>query len=167
VKNLLPVFVVVAGAFAISACAFDPPGERLAQQGRADKALDSAFDSDNADNDSTQAEMAGARGDWAMSVKLGEKSYREQPGIWNEFNLATAYENTGRKDLAEPLYVNLVERGQFVNLHPIQNIDGSWPTNMLATVAQESTRRLIKMGYGNQSVAVSDTIAPYPALVGE
>src|SRR5580698_5802624 len=109
-KNLLPVFAAVAGALAISACAFNAPGERVAEEGRADKAMDSTFSSDNASDDLTQAEMAGTRGDWNVSAQLGEKSYREQPTIWSEFNLATAYQHIGRKDLAEPLYVNLVER---------------------------------------------------------
>jgi hypothetical protein len=163
-KNLLPAFVSVVGAFAISACAFNPPGERLAEQGRADKAMASSFDSDNASNDLTQAEMAAARGDWAVSAELADKSYREQPNIWNEFNLATADEHIGRMDLAEPLYVNLIERGQFVDIQPIQNFDGSWPAPMLWTVAQESARRLDRMGYAGEGAVISDTIGPYPTL---
>jgi hypothetical protein len=162
VKNVLPVIVAVAGAFAISACAFNPPGERVAEQNNATVAVDSKFASANSDTDLVQAEMAGARGDWTVSALLADKSYREEPGIWSEFNLATADQHIGRKDLAEPLYVDLVERGQFVNLNPVQNFDGSWPSPMLGTVAQEATRRLDRLGYG--SAVISDRIGPYPTL---
>lgn len=163
-KNLLPVFVAVAGAFAISACAFNPPGERLAEQDNATTALESGFDADNSGADLIQAEMAGARGDWTESAQLADKSYREQPNIWNEFNLATADEHIGRADLAEPLYANLIERGQFINLVPVQNFDGSWPAPMLGTVAQESGRRLAAMGYGGEGAVITDRVSPYPTL---
>jgi hypothetical protein len=170
VKSLLPVFVAIAGAFAISsACAFDfnPPGQRLAEEQSATAALDRGFDPDNSGVDLIQAEMAGARGDWIVSAKLADKSYREQPDIWNEFNLATADSHIGRNDLAEPLYVDLIGRGQFVDLNPVQNFDGSWPAQMQGTVAQESNRRLDSMGYGGNGTVVSNTVGPYPTLGGK
>ena len=101
-----------------------------------------------------------------MSARLANKSYREQPDVWNEFNLATADSHIGRNDLAEPLYVDLIGRGQFVDLNPVQNFDGSWPAPMLGTVAQESNRRLDRMGYGGEGAVVSDRIGPYPTLDG-
>jgi hypothetical protein len=169
VKKFLPVFVAVAGVFAISsACAFEfnPPGERLAQERNATAAMNTAFDPDKSGADLIEAQMAGARGDWIMSAQLAEKSYREQPGIWNEFNLATADSHIGRNDLAEPLYVNLVERGQFTLLDPVQNFDGSWPAPMMGTVAQESNRRLDRMGYGGEGTVVSNRVGQYPSLDG-
>jgi hypothetical protein len=60
--------------------------------------------------------------------------------------------------------VNLVERGTFVGLNPVQNFDGSWPAPMLETVAKEASRRLDKMGYGSKGTVASDTIGPYPTL---
>lgn len=166
-KSILPVFIAIAGAFAISsACAadFNPPSERLAEQNSATDAMNAGFNNENAATDLVQAELAGARGEWRVSAQLAAKSYREQPNIWNEFNLATAYEHIGRRDLAEPLYVNLVERGTFVGLNPVQNFDGSWPAPMLETVAKEASRRLDKMGYGSKGTVASDTIGPYPTL---
>jgi hypothetical protein len=169
VKSLLPVFVAIAGAFAISsACAsdFNPPAERLTEERNATEAMNTTFDPTKSDDDLIQAQLAGARGDWIMSARLAEKSYREQPEIWNEFNLATADSHIGRNDLAEPLYVDLIGRGQFVDLNPVQNFDGSWPAPMLGTVAQESNRRLDRMGYGGEGAVVSDRIGPYPTLDG-
>jgi hypothetical protein len=169
VKILLPAFVAVAGVFAISSASafdFNAPGERLTEEHNATEAMNTSFDPNKSGADLIQAEMAGARGDWIVSAQLAEKSYREQPDIWNEFNLATADSHIGRNDLAEPLYVDLIERGQFTNLDPVQNFDGSWPASMLGTVAQESNRRLDRMGYGGDGTVVSNTIGPYPTLGG-
>jgi hypothetical protein len=169
VKKLIPAFVAVASVFAISsayALDFNPPGARLMEEHNGAVAMNAVFDPDSSDADLIQAEMAGARGDWVMSALLANKSYKEQPDIWNEFNLATADQHIGRNDLAEPLYVDLITRGQFVTLDPVQNFDGSWPTEMLGTVAQESNHRLDRMGYGGNGTVSSDSVGPYPTLGG-
>ena len=168
-NKFLPILVAAASVFAISSASaydFNQPGERLAEEQRGADAMNTPFDPDKASADLIQAQMAGARGDWVMSAMLADKSYREQPGIWNEFNLATADQHIGRNDLAEPLYINLVSRGQFVELDPVQNFDGSWPTQMLGTVAQESSGRLDRMGYGGNGTVVSNVVGPYPSIDG-
>lgn len=168
-KKFLPILVAAASVFAISsayAYDFNQPGDRLAEEQSGADAMNTPFASDKANADLIQAEMAGARGDWVMSAMLADKSYREEPSIWSEFNLATADQHIGRNDLAEPLYVNLISRGQFVDLEPVQNFDGSWPTQMLGTVAQESSSRLDRMGYGGNGTVVSNVVGPYPSIDG-
>ncbi len=141
-KRLIPVLLAAASTFAISACAFNSPGEKLRQQADASEALSRGHDQDESVRDMHLEVLAGARGDWSASRELGELSYSERPDIWNEFNLATAYEHTGRTSQAVPLYTDLVERGRSVALVPVQNFDGSWPQAMAPTVSEESARRL-------------------------
>ncbi len=57
----------------------------------------------------TQGETAGVYGDNQTAVKLFERSVAEHPTIGSQFNLATAYERTGRPKEAEALYRQIVE----------------------------------------------------------
>jgi len=71
-------------------------------------------------------QSAAARGDWNTALAFFQRSYREKPSLLNEFNLATAYQRTGRGDLAVPLYLDLVDRGQLTEVTPIENTNGSF-----------------------------------------
>lgn len=89
---------------------------------------------------------AAARGDWDTALAFFQRSYREKPSLLNEFNLATAYQRTGRGDLAVPLYLDLVDRGQQTEVTPIENRNGSFDQKAPASdIADEARERLIRM----------------------
>jgi len=89
---------------------------------------------------------AAARGDWNTALAFFQRSYREKPSLLNEFNLATAYQRTGRGDLAVPLYLDLVDRGQQTEVTPIENTNGSFDQKAPASdIADEARERLIRM----------------------
>jgi hypothetical protein len=161
-NRLIPALLAAASALAISACAFNVPGEKLQERADAARALDRGVVQGNSVDDMHSAQMAAARGDWPVSVALGEQSYRENPSIWNEFNLATAYQNTGHAGQAIPLYTNLIDRGRFIALTPVQNFDGSWPPPMAATVSEEAQARLNRLSGIGAGRHVTDF--SYPAL---
>ena len=101
---------------------------------------------DKAQTDLLAAEVAAQRGDWSQSANLAEASYRSKPDVWNEFNLATAYQHTRRGGMSVPLYLDLVDRGQFARTRPIFNDNGTLPTPMLPYIADEAAHRLNQMG---------------------
>jgi hypothetical protein len=105
--------------------------------------------------------MAAARGNWSLTEKLAEQSYREAPDVYNEFNLATAYQRLGRFDLAKPLYQDLVLRGQSTETLPIQNFDGSEPPHMAPFIGQEAAKRL---GIPNPTEKLPVYDKPFPQL---
>jgi len=91
-------------------------------------------------------QSAAARGDWNTALAFFQRSYREKPSLLNEFNLATAYQRTGRGDLAVPLYLDLVDRGQQTEVTPIENTNGSFDQKAPASdIADEARDRLIRM----------------------
>jgi tetratricopeptide (TPR) repeat protein len=91
-------------------------------------------------------QTAAARGDWNTALAFFQRSYREKPSLLNEFNLATAYQRTGRGDLAVPLYLDLVDRGQQAEVTPIENTNGSFDQKAPASdIADEARERLIRM----------------------
>ena len=109
-------------------------------------ATDRNLSTDQPQRDLLDAEVASQRGDWHESARLAEISYRAKPDLWNEFNLATAYQHTGRSAEAIPLYIDLTERGQFARSYPLYSYDRSWPAPMLPFLADEAAHRLDKMG---------------------
>ncbi len=161
-KRLVPALLAAASALVVSACAFTAPGDKLKEQADASRSLSWGVEQGNSVDDMHAAQMAGARGDWTASADLGEQSYRENPSIWNEFNLATAYQNTGRAGQAIPLYANLVDRGRFVALVSVQNFDGSWPAPMASTVSEEAQLRLNRLSGIGAGPHVTNF--SYPAL---
>jgi len=91
-------------------------------------------------------QTAAARGDWNTALAFFQRSYREKPSLLNEFNLATAYQRTGHGDLAVPLYLDLVDRGQQAEATPIENTNGSFDQKAPASdIADEARERLIRM----------------------
>jgi tetratricopeptide (TPR) repeat protein len=56
-----------------------------------------------------QGETAGAYGDNETAVKLFERSVAQHPTVSSQFNLATAYERTGRPKEAAALYRVIVQ----------------------------------------------------------
>jgi hypothetical protein len=99
-----------------------------------------------APSDLIHGQAAAARGDWGTALSFFERSYREKPSILNEFNLATAYQRTGKGELAVPLYLDLVDRGQSTEATPVQNRNGSFDQKSPARdIADEARERLIRM----------------------
>lgn len=109
-------------------------------------ATDRILSNDQPQRDLLDAEVASQRGIWNESARLAEISYRAKPDLWNEFNLATAYQHTGRSAEAIPLYIDLTERGQFARSYPLYSYDRSWPAPMLPFLADEAAHRLNQMG---------------------
>lgn len=58
------------------------------------------------------AEQAAVDNDWSAVAADAARAYQAAPSAENEFNLAVAYENTGRATLAIPLYRDVAARGQ-------------------------------------------------------
>jgi len=152
-RKFIPVLLVAAVTLPISAFSADQSNERSGQRAEAVQTLSRGFDKAGADEDARVAEMAGVRGDWAMSASLAARSYKEKPDIWNEFNLATAYQRTGQGAKAVPLYLDLVDRGQFTRTREIDSFDGEFQQPMLPNLADESALRLNRMGTAANSGA--------------
>jgi tetratricopeptide (TPR) repeat protein len=111
-----------------------------------DVALARGESASQAPADLIYGQSAAARGDWNTALAFFQRSYREKPSLLNEFNLATAYQRTGRGDLAVPLYLDLVDRGQQTEVTPIENTNGSFDQKAPASdIADEARERLIRM----------------------
>jgi hypothetical protein len=161
VKRFISFVLGAASTLAISSSAFAAP-EYLSERADASHALSRGFDRNEADEDARQANLASQRGDWAISVSFAERSYRENPSIRDEFNLATAYEHMGRGDLAVPLYIDLVDRGQYTQTVPIDNFYGLPQSPMLANLADEAASRLKRLG---ARTATAGPIGAFPLVV--
>ena len=131
--------MLVVSPFAVLPAAAEGTSARAA-------ATDRTLSNDQPQRDLLDAEVASQRGDWNESARLAEISYRAKPDLWNEFNLATAYQHTGRGALAIPLYIDLTERGQYARTSPLYSNDRSWPAPMLPFMADEAAHRLAQMG---------------------
>ena len=160
-KQLISVMLGAACALAISGFAFAAPDENLSERADASQVLSRGFDKNEASEDSRQAEMASQRGDWAVSASFAERSYRENPDIRDEFNLATAYEHIGQGGKAVPLYIDLVERGQFTKTQLIDNYDGLPQSPLLPVIADEAALRLNRM---SAQTASRTTNMPAPVI---
>ena len=137
--TLVFVFVVLMSA---PGCAALP---RLSDSEQED-ALARSENPSQAPADLIYGQSAAARGDWNTALAFFQRSYREKPSLLNEFNLATAYQRTGRGDLAVPLYLDLVDRGQLTEVTPIENTNGSFDQKAPASdIADEARERLIRM----------------------
>jgi hypothetical protein len=145
VFDLVRVLAAGFALIAVSACTYDDAGYDANQTAKSDRALARGPDLADAHSDELQGEMAAERSDWKMTLAFSERSYQQTPDLINEFNLATAYEHTGSSALAIPLYIDLVERGQYTLTQPGLNSDGTNPTPMLRTISLESAKRLGRM----------------------
>ena len=163
--------MLLAAAVTLPICAFtvNQSNERSDQRAEASLALSQGFDKAGASEDARLAQMAGARDDWAMSASLSARSYKEEPDIRSEFNLATAYQRTGQGAKAVPLYLDLVDRGQFTQTREIASFDGLARQPMLPNLADESAARLQRMGVAADSRAPTtvafDSRSSFPAVV--
>ncbi len=91
----------------------------------------------------SRAEQAGADSDWSAMAILAAASYRESPGMVNEFNLATAYAHTGRTALAIPLYADVVQNGKFTQGTALYDYrHGVSPKRVRFNFSDEANRRL-------------------------
>jgi hypothetical protein len=100
---------------------------------------------DNAPTEAT-AEADAVRGDWAVAIPLFEEADAAHPGVAvNQFNLATAYENTGQNAKAIALYEAVVIDGQIT---PTSILPGSGRVRDPKTapdLSAEATRRMAIM----------------------
>ena len=131
---------------AVSACAYDNPSYDAKEPTRADQAFARGPDLTNARSDEFQGEVAAQSGNWKLTLAFSQRSYQQKPDLFNEFNLATAYQRTDNIALAIPLYLDLVERGQYTATHSMLNADGTLPPPMLRTISMESAKRLGVLG---------------------
>jgi hypothetical protein len=75
---------------------------------------------------------------------LAAASYRESPGLTNEFNLATAYVHTGRVALAIPLYADVATNGKFTQGTALYDYrHGVRPERVRFNYSEEANRRLV------------------------
>ena len=139
--RLISALLAAAGATAL--CGFTAPSTAPVSR---PATSDMSPGSDRAQVALLDAEVAAQRSDWSRSASLAEQSYREKPDLWNEFNLATAYQHTQRQALAIPLYLDLVARGRYARTYPLYSDDRSWPTPMRPFIADEAAHRLDQMG---------------------
>ena len=91
-----------------------------------------------------------------IDAPFSQRSYQQKPDLFNEFNLATAYQHTGNNALAIPLYLDLVERGQYTPTASILNADGTMPPPMLATISLESAKRLGVLGVDDSAIVARE-----------
>ena len=91
-----------------------------------------------------KAQEAAVSGDWAKVAELAGKAYRQSPSLNNEFNLATAYTHTGQIALAIPLYADVAENGQRVQVTALYDYrrPGARPPRVSFNMADEANRRL-------------------------
>jgi hypothetical protein len=150
--NFVRLLAAGSALIALSACAYDNPGFDAKETAKAEQTFARGPDRANARRDEFEAEMAAQSGDWKMTLAFSERSYQQTPDLNNEFNLATAYQNTGNNALAIPLYIDLVNRGQYTLTHSILKADGTMPRPMLRTISMESARRLGGLGGGDAVV---------------
>lgn len=93
----------------------------------------------------------GMRGDWADATPLFEQAYAAYPDASNQFNLATAYQNSGQNAKATLLYEAVVLDGQYIPMNAGGNIRGTdreadaIPGMTNASLATVASRRLALM----------------------
>jgi len=152
VFNFVRVLAAGAALISLSACTYYDANYDAKQAAKADRAFARGPDLADAHSDEREGEWAAERGDWKTTLAFSERSYRQTPDLVNEFNLATAYEHTGSNALAIPLYIDLVERGQYTLTAPLLNSDGTVPAPMQRTISMESAKRLDLLGGGDAPI---------------
>jgi hypothetical protein len=98
-----------------------------------------------ASRDEANGEMAGMRGDWAAATPMFEKAYAEHPDVVSEFNLATAYENTGQNDKAIALFEVVVIDGYYTESRLLTPAGGVAEPNAAIYLSDEATNRMAVM----------------------
>jgi len=89
--------------------------------------------------------------DWVAATPLFEQAYAAHPDVTNEFNLATAYENTGQNAKAIPLYEGVVKDGKYTltdtgvfgQTHPADMARA--PGSQRSDLSAEAAARLARM----------------------
>ena len=152
-------FVIAAALIALGGCQHDPAAHEASLRAADEKVWANSPDPKDAHVDEIASQSSSQRDDWRLAGDLAERSYKQTPDLVNEFNLATSYQNTGRVALAIPLYIDLVERGQYVHTAPLFKNDGTWPVVMKETIADEAARRLVRMGVDPKMVQPAGTVA--------
>ncbi len=129
-KRFIPILIAIASAAAIASPV-------LAQDQQAAPAGNSASQTE------VQSELAMRAGDWNSAAALSGQSYRENPTLRNEFNLATAYVHTGQPALAIPLYADVARSGHFTETQALYDYHSrARPGRVQFNYADEANRRL-------------------------
>jgi len=148
--------VAICGVTFLAGCAYYSPSQVASERNDATHQLANGADKSDAQTDALHGQSAAQRGDWLISAAFSGRSFKQTPNMTTEFNLATAYQHTGRADLAIPLYIDIAERGQYLKTVPLLNADGTWPLNLMSsTYADEASKRLLSMGARPESLPQS------------
>lgn len=101
--------------------------------------------SDNSLHEEATGESAGMKGDWAAAVPLFEQAYGAHPDVISQFNLATAYENTGQTAKAITLYEAVVIDGDYTQTNLLAATGGVAEPNQAPDLSAEATNRMAIM----------------------
>jgi hypothetical protein len=74
-------------------------------------------------NSEADAQKSHVWGDKYTAANLFLQAYEADPTIKNRFNLATAYDSIGKRELALDMYGALVKDGQYVRLSEVYSND--------------------------------------------
>jgi hypothetical protein len=105
----------------------------------------------DAGREEANGESDGIKMDWVAAVPQFEQAYAAHPDVTNQFNLATAYDNTGQYAKAKPLYEAVVINGKFTLMDT--GTIGQWhqtdearaPGSQRSDLSAEASRRLNTM----------------------
>lgn len=123
---------------------------------------------DNASlGEEANGESASMKGDWAAATPLFEKANAAHPDALTQFNLATAYENTGQSAKAVVLYEAVVLDGQFTPMNSVADIRDSGavtgtdaaPGSATEDLSVVATKRLAIMASRKALFAQLDALA--------
>jgi hypothetical protein len=101
--------------------------------------------SDQSLREEAGGESAGVKGDWVAATPLFEQAYAAHPDVVSQFNLATAYENTGQNAKAIALYEAVVLDGDFTETNLSTPTGGVTEPSQGVDLSAEATKRLAIM----------------------
>jgi tetratricopeptide (TPR) repeat protein len=89
--------------------------------------------------------VAFADKDYVKAEAEFSEAMKDNPkDLFAQLNLAAVYQNTGRPELAVPLYLNVVERGK--NVRPNRKANSQERTQTLAEMAQSNLTLIMTAG---------------------
>jgi hypothetical protein len=140
-KKLQILVLITTCLSSLNASAFDRPSDSLAE---ASRALAATGGDDPALSDEAVGQTAIQWGNDWTGTNLFERAAAADPTILNRFNLAAAYQKTGRLERALTIYHALEKDGQYTWLISIPEYSQpDWVVRF--NVAEESARRISEL----------------------